>query len=407
MNEFIGTEQTVVISGLGWAAVAVVLAGAFLLTRKRPGWGIGLILAALPLYQVRGSLGLPTTLLELLLGAVVLGVLSRWPRYRPRRSPFDPWLALWVGGALLAAALAPDPKQALGLWRAFFLEPAVFFLAARSVFQKESARPLLFGAIGAIGIVALWMLALAASGSALSYDGRLAGPFQSPNFVAHLTVPLALLVLGWPGRLTPFVRFAPFAAAATLLAGSQSRGGVLALIVGALVIAILRGSRAWRKRLALVALAGVAVFAAAFLTIERDDRFSTRPVLWTTAAAVIGERPLLGSGPEHFQDEVRARVGGDEARRRFIVPRSPDAHNLFLVTWTEWGLATLAGLAGLLAALAVALWRRRDRWVVPAAAMAAAILAHGLIDTPVLKNDLAIVFMVPLVLAALPRRRTA
>ncbi|MDP9211663.1 MAG: O-antigen ligase family protein [bacterium] len=407
MNGFIGTEETIMISGVGWIAVAVMAAGAFLLARRRADWGIALVVAALPLYQVRGSLGVPTTLLELMLGAVVLGLLSRWPRYRPVRSPFDPWLALWVLGSLLAAVLAPDPKQALGLWRAFFLEPVVFFVAARSVFRTEPVRPLLYGAIGAIGITAAWAAVLAASGSALSYDGRLAGPFQSPNFVAHLAVPLTLLVLGWPGRLSRLVRFGPVVLGLVLLAGSQSRGGLLALAAGGLALAFLRSAPAWRKRITAAVVIGGLLIAGVFLNADRDDRFSTRPVLWKTAAAVIAERPLLGAGPEHFQDEVRARVGGDEELRRFVVPRAPDAHNLFLVTWTEWGLATLAGLISLLATLTAVLWRRRDRWVAPAAAMAVAILAHGLVDTPVLKNDLAIIFMLVFVLAALPRRRVA
>ncbi len=407
MNGFIGTEETIMISGIGWLVVAVLVVGAFLLARRRADWGIALVVASLPFYQVRGSFGVPTTLLELVLGAVVLGVLSRWPRYRPARSPFDPWLALWVLGSLLAAVLAPDPKQALGLWRAFFLEPAVFFVAARTIFRTEPVRPLLYGAIGAIGVAVVWTASLAAGGSALSYDGRLAGPFQSPNFMAHLTVPLTLLVLGWPGRLSRLVRFGPAVLGLVLLAGSQSRGGLLALAAGGLVLALLRSGPAWRKRITAAMVMGALLVAGILLNADRDDRFSTRPVLWKTAAAVIAERPLLGAGPEYFQDEVRARVGGDEDLRRFIVPRAPDAHNLFLVTWTEWGFATLAGLLGLLATLAAVLWRRRDRWAVPAAAMAAAILAHGLVDTPVLKNDLAIIFMLVFVLAALPRRRAA
>ncbi|MDZ4248434.1 MAG: hypothetical protein U1D32_04150, partial [Patescibacteria group bacterium] len=255
-----GAEQTITVAGpIAWAAVALLMLAAFFFTRRHPGGGLGLVIAALPLYQVRGTLGgslgipglpdIPTTLLELLLGAVVLGLLSRWPAIKPRRSPYDLWLGLWVGGSLLAALLAPDRMQALGLWRAFFLEPAVFFVAAQAVFRKESPRPIAYGAGAAILITALWTGALAlGAGTALSYDGRLTGPFQSANFLAHLGVPLALLLIGWPERLSPLVRYVPVLTALLLLAGSQSRGGLLALAIGgSVLLAVRRGGKRLRQ----------------------------------------------------------------------------------------------------------------------------------------------------------------
>ncbi|HEY8108879.1 MAG TPA: O-antigen ligase family protein [Patescibacteria group bacterium] len=411
MISAIGAEQTLTVAGpIAWVAVMALLLGAFLFTRRHPGGGLGLVVAALPLYQVRGSLGLPTTLLELLLGAVLLGILSRWPAYKPRWSPYDPWLALWAGGSLVAALLAPDPQQGLGLWRAFFLEPVLFFVVARTVFTKESARPIAYGAAAAVGITALWTAALALGGTALSYDGRLTGPFQSANFLAHLGVPLGLLLIGWPQRLPAYVRYVPALLALGLLAGSQSRGGVLAFAIGAATLVALRSGAVWLKRGAVVALALGLVATAGLTLVERSDQYSTRSVLWKTALEVVGERPLLGAGPEHFQDEVRRRMGGDEELRQFVIPRAPDAHNVFLVTWTEWGLLALLGLLGLLGTAARLLYRRRDAWVPPAAAMTAAIVTHGLVDTPILKNDLALVFMVVLLLTVLPqaaKRRAA
>lgn len=420
MTSLIGAEQTINVAGpVGWGAVALLLLAAFFFTRRHPGGGLGLVIAALPLYQVRGTLGgagfpdIPTTLLELVLGAVVLGLLSRWPAFKPRRSPYDGWLALWVGGSLLAALLAPDRVQALGLWRAFFLEPAVFFVAAQAVFlagsRPPSPRPIAYGAGAAILIAAIWTGALATGilgGTAFSYDGRLTGPFQSANFLAHLGVPLALLLIGWPERLSPIVRYVPAALALLLLAGSQSRGGLLAFAIAAAVLLSVRSGAKRLRQGAVLAVAAGLVILGTFTLIERNDRYSTRSTLWGTAAEIIRERPLLGAGPEHFQDEVRRRMGGDEGLRRFVIPRAPDAHNVFLVTWTEWGLLTLLGLLGLLGTAVRLLAARRDAWVPPAAAAGAAIVAHGLVDTPVLKNDLALVFVTVLLLAALPKRRT-
>lgn len=404
MNQFIGTEPTIFLSGLGWVLAAVAAAAMFILTRQRPDYGLAVLIAALPFYQVRGTLGIPTTLLEILLLAWLAAVATRWPAYRPARTSYDVWLGIWVTGGLVAALLGPDLREGLGLWRAFFFEPALFFFGAAAVVRRHDARAVLAGAIGLVTVLAVWTGIRIVSGAEISYDLRLLGPFQSANFLAMLLVPAVLLVALWPGREWRSARIVAFVTGSAMVVASQSRGGYLAFLAGA-AVAVLYLARHWSRR-TVAGLLLLAVITAALVGWKLFDRPAplapVRAILWEQSADMIRENPVLGAHPGQFQDRLAEEFKADQFYTRYVVPFAPNPHNLWLVTWVEWGLLALFGLVGLLVAFARTIWRTRGRWVLVPTAMMAAILTHGIVDVPVLKNDLAILFMLTLVLTTVP-----
>lgn len=402
-------EPTIFIQGWLWPIVAAALLGGFLLARRRPDYALAAVVAALPFYQVRGTLGIPTTFLELLLGSVLLGLVSRWPRYRPIRTPYDPWLVLWVGGALLAALLGPDLREGLGLWRAFYLEPVLFFFAAVTVFRKHDPRALLWGAAGALAVLAVWTGYLLLDGRGISYDDRLLGPYQSANYLALLAVPLTLLLAFWPRRELLWLRGAAVLAGVVMVAASNSRGGQLALLAAIAVGALFLRGR-WRTAVAAGVAAALVVGSLLagpnLLRHAEDQVVSARPVLWQEAIGIIKGDPLFGNGPGQFQEVFTERVRDNPEHLLYVVPQSLNPHNLFLVTWTEWGLLTLLGLLGLLVGFARTVRARFSYWQVVPVVMLTSVLGHGLVDTTVLKNDLAIIFALILTCSlVLPRAR--
>ena len=109
-------------------------------------WSLYLTVAALPLYTVRWHYGpVPTTLLEtLIVVTVALYVIARWRvgARRPIPTPFDiPILALLAAG-VVAVFVAGDHRGALGLYRAYFLEPiALFYVAVDLVRRDDVGEP--------------------------------------------------------------------------------------------------------------------------------------------------------------------------------------------------------------------------------------------------------------------------
>lgn len=404
-------EPTIFIGGPWmWAAVVALLLAAFFLTRKRPDWGLATVVAVAPLYQMRGEVfGLPTTFLELTLGAVILAILSRWPREKPHRTPYDWWILLFVVGSLLAAVVSPDLREGLGLWRAFILEPVIFFYAVTAAFRSRDPRPLLSGIMAAIAVAGAWTLGLIAEGRGFTYDDRLLGPYQTANYFALLLVPLTLATVFWPRREWLPVRAAAVAAGLLMLLLSNSRGGLLALLAGTLVTIPFLGKR-FRLALAAVLIgalaAGAAIFGPRLIEHSEDQVISARPVVWREAGNAIMAGPLFPIGPGQFQDYFRERVSGNEDELLYIAPQAHNAHNFFLVAWTEWGLVTVAALLGILGTMILTIVRRHSYWMIVPSAMLAAIVVHGLVDTSIFKNDLAILFWLTVALTvALPNAK--
>lgn len=187
--------------------------------------------------------------------------------------------------------------------------------------------------------------------------------FATGGFLALLLATRAAWVQGW---MRPALGAAALLLIGTLLFTQTGRSGALALGV-MLVAALLLMLRGRRLLVALIAAAmlGAAAFAASPVLQQRFalglhemrnaselteyNSMGARVIIWTSAAELIGERPLLGYGSGGFapayKTHVEARYTGWKAH---LVT---DAHNQYLTAWAELGLP---GLLALLAFIALA-----------------------------------------------------
>jgi hypothetical protein len=360
-----------------------------------------------------------------------------------RLLPVVPALALasWavLDGALVGVAGA-------GVGPALLLVGVVAVLLVCCRLRQEDREVLLAGVIG-IGLLVALTGWLGVAGRADSWAFQAQGLWRAsstltyPNATAAVLAPISLLVLG---RLVARPGSVPLAlAAAGLLAGlaaTMSRAGVLALVVGLVVLAGLRGLGATaraavgplagalvamlcllpsmpaagppRPALAVVGLgAGVALTAM----VTRVRRWSALVLLG--GVLVAGAAGLLASGggvDGAAQTVAEARVnlvspdrtGALRAALRLVAqhpltgtgPGQADlrwkghdhgtqlyayVHNEYLQVTAELGLVGLALLAILLVAIARLLWRARPTgpagatWAGAVAAAAAFALHSG------------------------------
>lgn len=404
------------IAGLGWVCVAIWLAAVLALTIRKAPWGFATLLAVTPLYQFRGELGLPTTLLELTLGAVLFGWLINHKKYPLRPDRTWPWLGVMLAGSFIAALVSPDTREGLGLWRAFFLEPIAFYVTAAAVFKKEKTVALFYGLLGSLAVISTWSVIQAFGHGDLSYDGRLLGAYQSANFLALAVVPVIMAALFWPSQELPVdrarrlaLRFVPAGIGVALLFASQSRGGCIALAFG-LGVALLYNLRHFSRRqlIAMVATGVVLVGVAAPLLYHRNQTIlPIRRMLAEHAMDYLADHPVFGVGPGQFQSRTAERYIGDAYYEHYFVPYAPNAHNFILVLWTEWGLAVLIATIGLLITVGERIKRIPRQWQILTIGSLGGMLIHGLVDVPILKNDLSILFMTVLMLAMVAPTTTA
>ena len=232
-------------------------------------FGLYATVAGLPLYVVRWHYGpLPTTLLETLIIATVgLYAIARWREgmRRPMATPYDiPIILLLVAGAI-SVLVAKDHRAALGLYRAFFVEPvAIFYVAVDLIRRSDHVQRMVVGfAIGssAFAVVNLVIFTRALLAHAVNVGYAPTALYGDPNYVAmYLEPPIALaagLLLFGPTPRWKLIGGAWLAITGPALVVMFSKGSYLA--VCALVVVVLLTAPRWRLPL----LAALVVTAAA------------------------------------------------------------------------------------------------------------------------------------------------
>ena len=304
-------------------AVALVLAP----------WLMSLALAATPLYDCpppgaaspfrfcfRASVGpLPTTLLEVLLViAIAAGLIAGWGRL-PWRNPYT-WAGLVVlAGAILGTVVAADHRAALGLLKAYFVEPMVAgVVIAWLAMERRNAQRMLAALAVAGTLVAVLNLVAFAVLYSQHIDVVRVPPvvlYRSANDIPLFLVPLqaVALAVAFFGDDARERRIAIPFLAITFLAdvASLSRGGWLAVTTVVLVVGLFSARRIWVAAAAvLLVVAALAIpgsrrrILVEFDPNSLDNSVQLRFVLWRSALNMLRHRPFFGGGLSGFQQAV-------------------------------------------------------------------------------------------------------
>lgn len=367
----------------------------------------------MPLYVVRFRFGpLPTTLLEvaILITVAVYAVTVLFGEGpRPGRTPYEIPIALFLVAGVIGIFVAPDHRGALGIFRAYLVEPIAVFYIAIAVFRKsEDLVPLLAGLGVATALycaidVATFLLAVR-NGSLV--PGHAQAAFQvDPNSVALYVEPLIGLATGLLFFGSARLRVPAAVVLAALLVAelaTLSRGGLLA-IATVVFIAIITLRVLWVRVVLLVgAVAGAAgVVRLPFLGLRVQQSLDpvsgslfTRERVWVATIHMLRDHPVFGAGINAYQSVMAPYRASDPNQ----VPE-PYPHNIVLTSWTELGVLGVLAFLWILGGLMIQPWRAFGRatgidrallWGTGAAF--AMIAVHGLVDSPYWKNDLSLEF---------------
>lgn len=390
----------------------LIAATVFLITLWRREYGLGTVILLWPAYLIRTSVaGIPTTALEL----SIYGLTAAWVidglrvrhlvRLRLPRPLY--WLMFaWTAAWILATAFSTDKQASLGALKAWLVDPALFGLVMLSAVRAARQRTIIFSALALSGaVVALAGLAQLIWFRDTLQDNRLSSFFHPvANYAAMYLGPVLVMTAGW--LLWQRLNRAWWIAVgvmAVALALTVSFGGYLAVGVGALV---LWSQWPQKKQRLIAAVTAIAVTGVGLLALSRtpylseklrfNDRSSSlvRTQIWRTSWEMIKDRPWFGVGPNSYEAVYRATIP-----KLYFPPLEwlvSQPHQLYLALWLETGLLGLFTFVGSIAFWIRSMWPRvRDGngpTIVSLAAMLA-ILAHGLVDTPLFKNDLAVMFV--------------
>jgi O-antigen ligase len=371
--------------------------------------------ALLPAYVVRWHVGFyPTTLLELsIVVTVVVYAVECWragavPAWR---SPFVLPAGLFLVASLVSVAVSPVHTAALGLFRAYVLEPIALFVVVTGVLRDEERARVLVGGLWVGGLVAaipnLFVIEQAARHHTLNL--AVAAPvviYNNVNELALFLVPL-VAVAGAIALHAADVWLRRAAALFFLIAGaallaSFSRGGYMAVAVVVLLLALSLPIRLWLVPVVLI-LGGLfsrlpPVASRLGHEVDFNDPNNTlvhRLKVWGATLRMLRAHPIFGGGLSGFPKTVepyRAAAGADPLQY---------PHNILLNFWTETGILGVIAFGWLLVQgfrYTLRGWRRASQAWRPyhlgVALALVAMLVHGLVDVPYWKNDLSAEFWI-------------
>lgn len=387
---------------------------------------LGILFFLLPSYLIRFQIfSIPSTILEIMIITILLiglvqfkeDIIFQLHELKSKR----PWLIFGIIIFLLAATISVftsvDIKSAAGEWKAFYIEPfLLFFLLTAVVKEKKDLTIILFPLVlsGLItSVLAIyqhftgWMVPWNFWQNGNSF--RVTAWYGFPNgvglFLAPI-IPLALYVIlkqrskeqGVIGKISFFcsLLLVPFSLLAIFYA--KSTGALVGLAGGVGVLLLV-----WKKTRWLALSAGLIFLITLILTpannsikqelLLRDRSGQVRMSIWEETINLIKSRPVLGAGLASFQERVtpfHTTING-EGIEIFEHP-----HNIFLTMYINLGLLGLLGFVWLIVWFykeALEQIKYKDFSLTPfLLASITTILVHGLVDSPYIKNDLAIVF---------------
>lgn len=396
--------------------LAAILLVAFFgtIVTLRMQWALGLFAFLLPIYQVRFRFGqFPTTALEIIVAILVVIWLIRIlsdGTWRAVRFPYGKYVSSVTIAGLVSVAASPDSWAGLGLFRAYILEPVlVYFVTVNTCRTLKDIRFILFGlgtSVLVIGLVSILQW-LGLVPGVLPYiteaPRRATGVFGFPTAVGKLFAPTLSFFGAWLLADAREKR-AQFWLVGVVVFGllgvltSVSRGALMAAVVSLFCVALLTR---WRRTALMVGIVWLCIlvllptFRDSVMSVVRGSDVSSdvHLVLWKGTVRLLADRPVFGTGLAGFP--LLYGEYKEAAHTEFF----PNPDNLFLTLWAELGLLGLVAFFWLCVRLmrdGIHVFRESDatrRFLgLGVFAVLVSILAHGIVDTPYFKNDLAMQF---------------
>lgn len=388
---------------------------------KKTSVACGLLILLFPTYLFRAKIfGIPTTFLEISFIVVFIVWLIKNIKKIPvtgypllvTRLKYPIILFLFAGA--ISIFTSPNTLSALGLWKAYFVEPMLFFYLLKKTISTKEDKEFIFWCLTISTLpIALLSIFQKFTGFGIaepmwvdSAQRRVTSIFTSPNAVGLYLGPIAVMCFGWilyrlkikDLRFKNIIIYIIFFLNILAILFTKSQGTWIGVAAGIIFLCYFLLHKKWTAvSVAIIAIAICIIpqtqkILLPYITFS-DQSGQNRIALWRGSMQYLVSSPknfFLGSGLSGFSS-VQENFRDPKKIEPLIYP-----HNIFLNFWMETGLLGLLAICWIvfcffkkgssghqLSAISYKL--------IFMAAMVT-ILIHGLIDVPYFKNDLSMLF---------------
>ncbi|MFA6973945.1 MAG: O-antigen ligase family protein [Parcubacteria group bacterium] len=354
----------------------------------------------LPSYLIKLSFfGLPTNVLEILI-VVALGWAFLKRSFRNfLKLRFRITVGIILAGLVISTLVNGNYLAGAGIIKGWFVLPIIFALIVKNVVPQEKLNNIYLtlyfsGVVFSVVSLAQYFL------GRVTFDGRLEGIFNSPNYLAMYLAPMIIIgVLSIKYQVSSIFKKISLGVILIVFYLTYSYAAWIAVGVTLAGTALLEGEKRINfKKLALVFLAIVVLILAQwnnqkFVDLRNASERSSlnsRVMIWQSAGKTLLGNWLVGIGPGNFQEKYLENQKHFPPYLEWAVPHP---HNLYLAFWLYAGVFGVVGFFALLYVWfkEIAQKEKDMLWRISLGIMVY-ILLHGLVDTTYFKNDLACIF---------------
>lgn len=420
----------------------------------------------LPSYLLRFNIcGFPTTLLEIsILSSFVVwfiknhrSILKKKISFNKTPYPFGLEIILILAVSCAAMFVGGLNSSALGIFKAYFLEPVMFFALILNTFKgSKGLKQIIMALAYSTLVVSAFAVYQKITGQfifnefwANPENRRIVSFFGYPNAVALYLGPIIPLLAGlffWQlkskGGLKIFAEQLVLLSAIVLnilaIYFAKSKGAILALILSALLSIFFLLKKKWKIIITILAILSISTFGYfqkdwIKLQLSASLSYQIRTIQWDETLKMLDDGHFLwGSGLAKYQEVIKPyhqegfffNKDADPDFRRKVVFGSDQKyrderwqpleiylypHNIFLNFWVELGLiGMIIFIFLILRFIFISLKyyfqnknNRNSALALSLFASMSVILLHGLFDVPYFKNDLSVLFWIIIALLAI------
>lgn len=366
----------------------------------------------IPTYLIRFSIfNIPTNLLEILIYSTFISFLFEkpligWRGLYEKNRIYIFSILLIFSGLIISTFINQYYRDGFGIIKGWFFDPLLFSFIMVTTLKNSDIEKIIKTMFFSSVITSLIALQYFLFGK-LTYDGRLAAFYSSPNYLAMFLAPSFFigiyLIKNLKLAIEKFVTLFSFFIILGALYLTYSYATWIAIILSLFLAEFIKRRKKVNWKIPTIFILLLAVIIATQLNNPKFKNYfserssiESRMMIWKSSLKITRDNLFFGIGPGNFQNKYLEYQKYFPLYLEWAVPHP---HNLYLAFWLQSGILGFSGFI-----IFLFFWTKKTILLLGkqknSAFLAVSLgivfytLIHGMIDTTYWKNDLSLIFWI-------------